>query len=64
MVNRHLPGCPKPYSIPTTLLHNHINDIYQNVDYKPHQDDYFSAEKFTHFRKNAKPDFGVDFQPS
>ncbi|MGC6746090.1 ShET2/EspL2 family type III secretion system effector toxin [Escherichia coli] len=23
----------------------YINDIYQNVDYKPHQDDYSSAEK-------------------
>lgn len=33
----------------------YINDIYQNVDYKPHKDDYSSVEKFlTHFNKNAK----------
>lgn len=48
-------GRPQNRIVCRHIAAQYINDIYQNVDYKPHQDDYSSAEKFlTHFNKNAK----------
>lgn len=56
MYQCYFPGRPQNRIVCLGHIVQYINDIYQNVDYKPHQDDYSSAEKFlTHFnKKNAK----------
>ena len=51
----YFPGRPQNRIVCRHIAAQYINDIYQNVDYKPHQDDYSSAEKFlTHFNKKCK----------
>ncbi|MBW6054833.1 ShET2/EspL2 family type III secretion system effector toxin [Escherichia coli] len=62
----YFPGRPQNRIVCRHIAAQYINDIYQNVDYKPHQDDYSSAEKISHAlqQKMQKPDFGVGFQPS
>ena len=51
----YFPGRPQNHIVCRHIAAQYINDIYQNVDYKPHQDDYSSAEKFlTHFNKKCK----------
>lgn len=48
-------GAPQNRIVYRHIAAQYINDIYQNVDYKPHKDDYSSAEKFlTHFNKKCK----------
>ncbi|WP_407907324.1 ShET2/EspL2 family type III secretion system effector toxin [Escherichia coli] len=51
----YFPGRPQDLIVCRHIAAQYINDIYQNVDYKPRQDDYSSAEKFlTHFNPKCK----------
>ncbi|XPE67408.1 ShET2/EspL2 family type III secretion system effector toxin [Shigella flexneri] len=51
----YFPGRPENLIVCQHIAAQYINDIYQNVDYKPHQDDYFSAQNFSRTStKNAK----------
>lgn len=51
----YFPKQPQNRIVCQHIAAQYINNIYQNVNYKPHQNNYSSAKKFlTHFNKKCK----------